>query len=71
MFNIILLSISIFVSCSPKPDTTVKELSHKVFHSKIKIKEIRITGPSSKFSNQVVGLKHKLKDKDIVEFHTE
>ncbi|MBX4196488.1 50S ribosome-binding GTPase [Candidatus Pacearchaeota archaeon] len=34
------------------------------------IKETRLTGPSSKFSNQKVGLSHVLKDKDIVEFHT-
>jgi ribosome-interacting GTPase 1 len=53
-----------------KPDSTVEELAKKVFHSSIKIKETRITGPSSKFPNQTVGLKHILKDKDIVEFHT-
>lgn len=35
-----------------------------------KVKEVRITGPSSKFPNQRVGLSHKLKDHDIVEFHT-
>ncbi len=35
-----------------------------------KVKETRITGPSSKFPNQKVGLSHVLKDKDIVEFHT-
>ncbi len=35
-----------------------------------KIREIRLTGPSSKFPNQKVGLAHHLKDKDIVEFHT-
>jgi ribosome-interacting GTPase 1 len=35
-----------------------------------KVKETRITGPSSKFANQKVGLTHILKDKDIVEFHT-
>lgn len=34
------------------------------------VKETRLTGPSSKFPNQKVGLSHKLKDKDIVEFHT-
>jgi uncharacterized protein len=36
----------------------------------LNIKETRITGPSSKFSNQKVGLAHELKDLDIVEFHT-
>ena len=35
-----------------------------------KTKEARIWGPSSKFGNQRVGLSHKVKDKDIVEFHT-
>lgn len=35
-----------------------------------KIKEARIWGPSSKFGNQRVGLTHRVKDKDIVEFHT-
>ena len=35
-----------------------------------KVKESRLTGPSSKFPNQRVGLSHMLKDKDIIEFHT-
>jgi len=35
-----------------------------------KVKEARLTGPSSKFPNQRVGLSHTLKDKDIIEFHT-
>lgn len=34
------------------------------------VKEARVTGPSSKFPNQKVGLDHVLKDLDIVEFHT-
>jgi len=34
------------------------------------VKETRLTGPSSKFPNQRVGLSHKLKDLDIIEFHT-
>jgi len=33
-----------------------------------KVKEARITGPSSKFPNQIVSLSHILKDKDIIEF---
>ncbi|MBU1136053.1 MAG: GTPase [Nanoarchaeota archaeon] len=51
-----------------KQESSIKELSKKIFHSSIKIKEIKITGPSSKFPNQKVSLKHILKDKDIVEF---
>jgi len=53
------------------PNSTVQELAEKIFHSKIKIKQIRITGPSSKFPNQIIGLNHLLKDKDIVEFYVE
>lgn len=53
-----------------KPKTTVEELAKKIFHSSVKIKEIRITGPSSKFPNQKVSLQHILKDKDVVEFYT-
>lgn len=47
---------------------TVAESILKGFSDKVK--ETRITGPSSKFANQKVGLTHILKDKDIVEFHT-
>jgi len=53
------------------PNPTIEDLAHKIFHSNLKIREVRITGPSSKFQNQKVGLKHELKDKDIVEFHTD
>lgn len=35
-----------------------------------KVKETKITGPSSKFANQKVGLSHILKDRDIIEFKT-
>jgi len=55
-----------------KPNSTVKDLAEKILHGlSSRIKEIRITGPSSKFPNQIVGLKHILKDRDIVEFRTE
>ena len=52
-------------------ESTVKDVAEKIFHGfSEKIKETRITGPSSKFSNQIVGLKHKVKDLDVVEFKT-
>ena len=35
-----------------------------------KVKETKITGPSSKFPKQKVGLSHVLKDRDIIEFKT-
>ena len=51
--------------------SSVKEVAEKIYKGfSNKIKETRITGPSSKFPNQKVGLTHILKDKDIVEFHT-
>ncbi len=49
---------------------TVKEVAEKIYKGfSTKIKETRVTGPSSKFPNQKVGLSHVLKDRDIVEFH--
>lgn len=52
-------------------NSTVKDVAESILKGlSRKIKETRITGPSSKFSNQRVGLNHKLKDKDIVELHT-
>jgi len=52
-------------------NSTVKDVAEKIFHGlSQKVKEARITGPSSKFSNQKVSLSHVLKDKDIVEFRT-
>jgi hypothetical protein len=51
------------------PESTVEQVAEKILHGFSKnIKEIRIWGPSSKFAGQKVGLTHKLKDKDIVEF---
>ncbi len=46
----------------------IAESIRKGFSSQVK--ESRVTGPSSKFPNQVVGLSHILKDRDIVEFKT-
>lgn len=54
-----------------EPDSTTKDVAEKILKGfSNKIKEIKIWGPSSKFSGQKVGLRHKLKDKDIVEFKT-
>ena len=50
---------------------TVKEVAETIYKGfSLKVKETRLTGPSGKFSNQKVGLKPVLKDKDIVEFHS-
>lgn len=50
---------------------TIQKVAEKISKEMLKnIKEIHIWGPSSKFPNQKVGLTHKLKDKDIVEFKT-
>lgn len=53
------------------PGSTIKDAADKVFHGfSEKVKQARVTGPSSKFPNQRVGSEHILKDKDIVEFYT-
>lgn len=52
-------------------NSTVKDVAEKIFHGlSNKVKEARITGPSGKFPNQKIGLDHKLKDRDVVEFRT-
>ena len=54
------------------PNSTLQDLAEKILHGySKKVKYAKITGPSSKFKNQKVGLKHLVKDKDIVEFITE
>lgn len=54
-----------------KPDSTVKDVAEKILKGlSTKIKQTKIWGPSSKFPGQVVGLNHKLKDLDVVEFRT-
>ena len=55
-----------------KPNSNIKDVAEKILHGySKKVKYAKITGPSSKFSNQRVGLKHKVKDRDVVEFFTD
>lgn len=50
-------------------NSLVKDVAEKILHGfSDKVKETFVTGPSSKFPNQKVGLKHVLKDLDVVEF---
>ena len=51
------------------PFSTIQDIARKLFPKTAQIKEIKLTGPSSKFANQKVGVDHTLKDKDIVEFN--
>lgn len=52
-------------------DSTIKEVTEKILKGFSKrVKEARIWGPSSKFPGQIVGLTHRLKDMDVVEFKT-
>jgi ribosome-interacting GTPase 1 len=52
-------------------NSTLKDVAEKIYKGfSLKVKEAKVTGPSSKFPNQKIGLSHVLKDKDIVEFHT-
>jgi len=53
------------------PQATVKDVAEKIFHGFSKqVRETRVTGPSSRFPNQKVGLSHVLKDLDVIEFKT-
>lgn len=53
------------------PNSTISDVAEKILKGfSQKIKQTRIWGPSSKFSGQIVGLKHKVKDLDVVEFKT-
>lgn len=54
-----------------KPDSRVIDVAEKILKGFSKnVKDTKIWGPSSKFAGQKVGLKHELKDLDIVEFRT-
>ena len=53
------------------PGSTIKDVAEKILKGfSSKIVQTKIWGPSSKFAGQIVGLKHKVKDLDIVEFKT-
>jgi ribosome-interacting GTPase 1 len=54
-----------------KPNSTVFKAAEKILKGFSKnIVETKIWGPSSKFPGQKIGLKHKLKDLDVIEFKT-
>jgi len=54
-----------------KQNSTIQDVAEKILKGlSNKIKKAKITGPSSKFPNQIVGISHILKDKDIVELQT-
>ena len=54
-----------------KPNSTLENIAEKILKGFSKrVKETKIWGPSSKFPGQKIGLKHKLKDMDTVEFRT-
>lgn len=54
-----------------EPGATTKDVAEKILKGlSQKVKETKIWGPSSKFPGQIVGINHKLKDLDVVEFKT-
>ncbi len=49
-------------------DSTVADIAEKILKGlSKKIEKAKIWGPSAKFQNQIVGIEHILKDKDVVE----
>jgi len=52
------------------PGATIETIAKKLLKDISSLKETKIWGPSSKFPGQIVGLNHKLKDLDVVEFKT-
>lgn len=53
-------------------NSNLEDVAEKILHGySKKVRYAKITGPSAKFKNQRVGLKHIVQDKDVVEFFTE
>ena len=54
------------------PNSDIEQVAEKILHGySKKVKFAKVWGPSSKFAGQRIGLKHVVKDKDIIEFYTE
>jgi len=54
-----------------EPDATVRDLAKSIHENFIKkFKFAKVWGPSSKFPGMICGLKHVLRDNDIIELHT-
>lgn len=54
------------------PNSTLEQVAEKILHGySKKVKYAKVWGPSAKFLGQQIGLKHVVKDKDIIEFYTE
>lgn len=52
-----------------KEGATVKDVAESIRKGFAEsVKECRLTGPSGKFANQRVGMNHKVKDMDVIEF---
>lgn len=54
------------------PESNLEQVAEKILHGYSKrVKYAKLWGPSSKFNGQKIGLKHVVKDKDLIEFYTE
>lgn len=54
-----------------KKNSSIKDAAEKILKGfSEKISRAKIWGPSSKFGGQIVGLEHKLKDKDVIELQS-
>ena len=54
------------------PESTLEQVAEKILHGySKKVKYAKVWGPSAKFLGQQIGLKHVVKDKDMIEFYTD